>query len=118
MPWVRFDDTFWTNPKLERLSDRAYRLYMRSIGYCSQHMTDGVIDVTAMRTLGAQRKLCDELVAAGCWDIVPDGGYTVHDYLEFNLSREEIAEKRRQAAERQARRRGHANKHPETGRFT
>ena len=116
--WIRLDDTFWTHPKLERLSDRAYRLYLRSIGYAAQHLTDGVIDQTALRTLGAARKTCDELVTSGCWDIVPDGGYVVHDYLEFQLSRERVLEGRRQAAERQAKRRSVANKHPETGRFT
>lgn len=118
MAWVKLDDTFWTHPKLERLSDRAHRLYMRSLGYCAQHLTDGVIDATAMRTLGATRKLCDELVAGGCWDIIPDGGYVVHDYLEFNYSREQVLERRQQWADRQAKRRQHANKNPENGRYT
>jgi len=112
------DDTFWTNPKLQRLSDKAHRLYMRGLGYCSQHLTDGVLDATALRTLNATARHCDELVAGGCWDVVPDGGYTVHDYLEFNFSREEIIERRRQDAERQARRRGKANQDPTSGRYT
>ena len=115
--WIRLDDTFWTHPKLERLSDRAYRLYLRSIGYAAQHLTDGVIDQTALRTLGAARKTCEELVTSGCWDIVPDGGYVVHDYLDFNPSREQVMDRRRKEADKKARQRGHANQHPETGRF-
>lgn len=124
MPWLKMTDTFWTNPKLERLSDKAHRLYVRGLGYCSQHLTDGVLDATALRTLGATPRQCDELTAPdpvsgfGCWDVAPDGTYVVHDYLQFNPSREEVLDKRRQAAERQAKKRGEANQHPISGRFT
>ena len=118
MAWVRIDDTFWSNPKLQRLSDRAFRLWMRSLGYCNQHLTDGVLDDVALRTLGATTKVCDELVVAGCFDPVPDGGYAIHDYLHFQESRETILARRRRAAERKAAQRGKANQHPATGGFT
>lgn len=118
MAWVRFDDTFWTHPKLERLSDKAHRLYLRSIGYCAQHLTDGVLDDAALRTLGALKRHADELVAGGCWDIIPDGGYTVHDYLEFNPTREAVLARRRKEADKKARQRETPNRHPETGEFT
>jgi hypothetical protein len=118
MPWVKLDDTFWSNRKLERLSDRAYRLYMRSLGYCSQYLTDGVMDTTDLRTIGATPKVCQELVAGGCWDPVPDGGYQIHDYLQFQPSRHEVMEKRRKEAEKKAGQRGVANRNPDTGKFT
>lgn len=118
MPWAAFDDEFWINPKLQRLSDKAHRLYVRAIGYSAKYMTDGVVDTTALHTLAATRKVCDELVAAGCWQPVPDGGYQIHDYLDFNPTRQQVLDKRQKAAERQARKRGHANKDPDTGRFT
>jgi hypothetical protein len=123
MPWLKMTDEFWTNPKLERLSDKAYRLYVRSLGYCAQHLTDGLLDATALRTLGATQRLCDELVTpmrpgeVGCWKPVP-GGYAIHDYLEYNPSRERVMEKRQIDAERQSKRRGSANRHPVTKRFT
>ena len=118
MAWVKLDDSFWTHPKLERLSDKAHRLYMRSLGYCAQHLTDGVLDATALRTLGATRRMCDELVAGGCWDVVPDGGYTVHDYLAFNPSRAHVMERRRKDAEKKAHQRAVPNRNPTTGEFT
>lgn len=118
MPWVKLDDTFWSNRKLERLSDKAYRLYMRGLGYASQYLTDGILDATDLRTLGAQRKACDELVAAGCWNVIPDGGYEIHDYLEFQPSRADVLQRRQQANDRQSKRRGVANRHPDTRRFT
>jgi hypothetical protein len=79
MPWLKMTDEFWTNPKLERLSDKAYRLYVRSLGYCAQHLTDGLLDATALRTLGATQRLCDELVTpmrpgeVGCWSTTRAG---------------------------------------------
>lgn len=118
MPWLKLDDTFWTNPKLERLSDKAHRLYMRGLGYCAQHLTDGVLDAAALRTLGAPKRLCDELVAGACWDVIPDGGYTIHDYLEFNPSRAAVLERRRKEADKKAGQRAVANQNPETGRYT
>ena len=117
MAWVKLDDTFWSNRKLERLSDKGYRLYMRGLGYCSQYLTDGILDATDLRTLGATRKVIDELEDAGCWEWA-DGHYRVHDYFDFNPTREDVLERRRKAAEKKAEQRAKPNKHPETGRFT
>jgi hypothetical protein len=123
MPWLKMTDTFWTNPKLERLSDKAHRLYVRSLGYSAQYLTDGLLDATALRTLGATPRLCDELTTpdpvtgSACWTALPGEGYVIHDYLDFNPSREQVAEKRRQDAARQSKRRTTANQHPDTGRF-
>ena len=119
MAYATFDDDFWQNPKLQRLSDRAHRLYVRAIGYSAKWLTDGVLDATALDTLGnPSSRLCAELVNERCWEVIPDGGYQIHDYLVHNLSREQVEERRRQAAARQARKREHANKHPDSGRFT
>lgn len=123
MPWIKLDDQFWTHPKLERLSDKAHRLYLRSIGYAAQHLTDGLLDTTALRTLGATQRLCEELCEpiypgeSGVWEPVRQG-YLIHDYLDYNPSRQEVLERRRRDADRQAKRRGAANQHPATGRFT
>lgn len=117
MSWVKLDDHFWSNRKLERLSDKGYRLYMRGLGYCSQYLTDGILDATDLRTLGATRKVVQELVEAEVW--VPQGGhYRVHDYLEYNPTKENVLERRRKEAEKKAEQRAKPNKHPQTGRFT
>ena len=118
MSWARFDDTFWTNPKLERLTDRAHRLWVRGVGYACQYLTDGVLDPTALRTLGAHPKAAAELVAGGLWHPVPDGGYTIHDYLEFNPTRADVENRRAATKARVAKHRSVANQHPDTGRYT
>jgi hypothetical protein len=124
---VKLDDAFWTHPKLEGLSDRAHRLFVRSIGYASQHMTDGVLNAAALRTLGADartsRELCTPVLPfeVGVWEPIGSqhkDGYRIHDYLDFNPSRDEVLERRRQAAARQAKKRDKANKNPDTGRYT
>lgn len=120
MSWVKLDDTFWSHPKLERLSDKAFRLYIRGLGYCSQHLTDGVIDVAGIRTLGQSsmsNKTISELTDAGLW-IGGIGHYLVNDYLEYNPSRVDVLERRRKEAEKKAAQRAKSNQHPETGRFT
>ena len=127
MPWAKLDDEFWTHPKLEALSDRAFRLFMRSIGYASQHMTDGVLSAAALRTLGADARTCRELCTpvppfdVGVWEPIGSqhkDGYRIHDYLDFNPSRESVMDRRRKEAEKKATQRATPNRHPETGEFT
>lgn len=101
MTWVKLDDGFCTNPKVIALSDRAFRAYVAAICYCAANLTDGVIPNAARHLIGKAPAL-DELVRVGMLTIVEDG-YSVHDYLEYNPSRERVLADRRGSAARQAR---------------
>lgn len=94
MTWVRLDDGFADHPKTIGLSDRAFRLHVRALCYCSRHLTDGAVP----KGFGDVRVVRD-LVAVGLWDET-EQGYFVHDYLEYNYSRADIEGSREQAAER------------------
>lgn len=106
MSWVRTDDQMPRHPKIWPLSDAAYRLHHHGLSHCAAYATDGLVSLSYIDTLTPAgrkaRKQADELVAAGVWEAVP-GGWQIHDYLEYQLSASEIAEQRRQAAERQRR---------------
>lgn len=106
--WVRIDDGCLEHRKIDSLSDAAFRLWMQGLTFSARALTDGQIpERTAAgwafsRAGDDWRVLIDELVAARLWEVCV-GGYQVHDYLEFNPSREEAEEERRKTRERVAR---------------
>lgn len=97
MPWIRFEDNFPEHPKVLALSDAAFRLHVRAIAYCSRHLTDGTLSTAAARSLGARTRLTGELVEVRLWT-PSDDGYLIHDYLDYQPSKEDI--KKRRAADR------------------
>ncbi|WP_322500840.1 hypothetical protein TR631_12600 [Streptomyces rochei] len=105
MPWVRLDDRFPSHRKVALLSDRAFRLHVSAICWCAENLTDGHISdrelplVAHMRGVKATAK---QLEDAGLWDRT-DSGWMIHDYLDYNPSREQVTAERKKNAERQER---------------
>jgi hypothetical protein len=103
MPWVRLDDRFPSHRKVALLSDRAFRLYISGLCWCSENLTEGkILDrelavVSRVRGLKAAAK---ELEEAHLWDRV-SGGWQIHDYLEYNPERAKIQADRQANAARQ-----------------
>lgn len=97
MTWVRIEDGMVEHPKIAGLSDRAFRLHVEAICYSTRMLTDGEISVGIARRLGTPKSV-KELVTAGAWDELVDGGYQIHDYLDYQLSREEVETLREQKA--------------------
>jgi hypothetical protein len=100
MAYATFDDMFPDHPKVAPLSDQAFRLHVAGICYCSRHLTDGLVAADDVpRLVRRFRKAAlDELVDRMLW--APAGGglaYSIHDYLDWNLSREKVEERRRVA---------------------
>ena len=94
MPWLKLDDGFITNPKLLGLGSDAKVLYVWALGFAARELTNGFIATKALRSimglaLIADQNAPDELVAAGLWERV-EGGYQIHDYLDYNPSREAV----------------------------
>jgi hypothetical protein len=97
--WVKLDDRFPTNPKVEGLSAKAFRAYVEGLCHCGLHLTDGEIIGAAARRLAGPR-FAAELVAAGLWlHDEASGAYWVNDYLAFQPSRSQVEEDRRRKAE-------------------
>ena len=101
MTWVKLDDQFWSNPKVQLLGNEAAGAYARMLSYCGAHLTDGLVSEDAARFI-AKPKLIERLVAAQFIERA-DGGWLIPDFLDFNPSREQIeakreADKRRKAA--------------------
>lgn len=110
---IALDDNIEDHPKFVSLSDAAFALWVRCIGYCRRNLTDGYVPEQAARARirsGKPEKVIAELCSppAGLPNGNPLwlkvlGGYQVHDYLEWNPSKEqveELREKKRAAAAR------------------
>lgn len=118
MSWARFDDQFNAHPKVLEAGPLAVTLHMHAIIYCAQYLTDGVVKRRALNRIvnwdddaddfgetgpPNNRELAKRLVHAGLWDEAPDGdGWVVHDYLDFNPSREDVLAGRKKEADRKA----------------
>lgn len=109
MAWVRIDDHLHSNPKLNyvwTLENASVGAYLFALSFSAAHLTDGAVDKKFVQTLFPRsprryRRTVDALVEARLW--VPDGdGWQIHDYLDYNDSRELITERRRR---REAKRR-------------
>lgn len=102
MGWAKIDDGYATHPKMLAAGLEATGLDVRAISHCAHYGTDGFVSDTdvAMLAAGANaRRLARRLVEVGRWERDDmRKGYVVHDYLEYNPSREDIeAERRRQS---------------------
>lgn len=96
--YIRVHDGMADHPKIDALSDRAFRLLIESWCWCSRHLTDGRIPepTWAKRGTPAARR---ELESAGLVEVAPDGSRIMHDYLEHQRSADEVAAMREQRRE-------------------
>jgi 5-methylcytosine-specific restriction endonuclease McrA len=90
-PWVRIDENAMEHPKIASLSDGAFRVWMQGLAHCQKFLTDGVITAPAVRTLRFYTpKRRAELLDVRLWEDDGDGAVRVHDYLQWNDSRDAV----------------------------
>lgn len=125
MAWVKVDDQMADHPKftgLDRFAPLALALQLRAFCYASRHLTDGFlpagvipslidgfeswgIETGGVRGMFAVGSDGDEfdwpaiMVSAGLWE-QREGGYVIHDYLDYNPSKEQVLKHRKEAKER------------------
>lgn len=109
MSWVRWDDAGFDHPKMLRASGAQKAVHWSAMTYAAQQLTDGhipahVIPLVVLKADPTYVPDAEELVAGlvkiGLWDEDPGGdGYWVHDYLEYNPSREDVLRRKEQARE-------------------
>lgn len=103
MGWVKIDDAFFTNRKVEGLSKDAKLLFIAALTWCARELTDGFVSATGLRTSAAlvdvKVTTAKQLVDAGLWSKRSDG-HDVHDYLEYQRTAEDERQRRREHADR------------------
>lgn len=118
MPWARLDDMLWSNSKIiammanEKVALDALGLHTLALSYCAGQLTDGVVDISALRRFAPMDKrrvlrLTNCLFAYQLWDRIDDEKWQIHDYLEYNPSRAEVQARRTNDKHRQRRHRSH-----------
>ena len=115
MGWAKFDDQYATHPKL--VGDLEARgLDAAGICQCAKDLTDGFVSDTTLLLIAAGARqphaIAMRLVLRDRWSRDDDrGGYWIHDYLEYNPTREQElarreADKQRKATQRKKAGRG------------
>lgn len=108
MGWVKLDDSFFRHHKAIRAGRDGRILYIAGLCYCGGGLTDGFIPSVALPILAAETGIskigpvAEALVSVGLWE-QSAGGFTVHDYLDYNRSSDKVRENRDAAAERMRR---------------
>lgn len=100
MTWLKLDDSFGDHPKIDALSDGAYRLHVQAMNYAARNLLDGrVPDGRPERLMQRfKRGYLVELERAGLWER-NGAGWMIHDFLVYNPSKEEVEERRKKRAE-------------------
>ncbi len=104
MAWVKLDDQFFRHPKAVEAGRDGRDLYIASLCYCGSALTDGVIPGRALRILAADAEIDDaaeaaeRLVAVGLW-VRTSTGFMVHDYHDYNPTKERVLATRDARAE-------------------
>jgi hypothetical protein len=105
--YVRITVDLPLHPKLAAIDEPAAGwLYVVSLCYCGEHLTDGMFTLAVVNRLaGTDREIGKRLISAGMWHEAghdcakcpqpPDGLLVVHDYLRHQRSRSSAEQARR-----------------------
>lgn len=93
MTWVKIDDRMPEHPKVLQVGDSdALWLHVCALCYCNRNLTNGFVHADIVPRLSGtkrHRQAVAKLVAARLWHEVTDG-YQIHDYLEFQRSKDHV----------------------------
>ena len=112
MGWAKFDDQFTRHPKVIAAGPWAELLAMRGVIYAAGLETDGFIPTAGLAHIGAGipavKKKAAALVEVGLWE-ESDGGWVIHDFLDYHPARAAKEEERAKARERMREVRANSN---------
>src|SRR5690606_24591325 len=79
------------HPKVLEVGPLAECLFVRGLTYASRYLTDGFVPASHLRRMGDLDAFeeAGKLVDAGLW-YEAEGGFQIHDYLEYQPSSEKV----------------------------
>lgn len=104
---ARLVEGFLTNPKIDVLTDAAFRTYVNGLVFSVSAGTDGLLAERALRLLhpdGARADVVSELVDGRLWEPVASG-WRIHDFLKHQTKAEQVERSRELARLRKERER-------------
>jgi len=97
MTWFRFDDNAVDHPKVESLSDRAFRWWVRGLSYASRFLTNGVLPPIFWKKTPSNCR--NELSNGGLWDW-HDPNFHIHDYDKYQTLKGDVEHQRERNREK------------------
>jgi len=100
MAWVYLDDQFPDHPKVVAAGGDAAWLFVSMLCYARRFATEGFIpdaQITRLTDRRSPRRLAQKLVSVGLLHL-SDGGWTIHDYADWNKPATTRSEAGRKAA--------------------
>lgn len=100
--WFKMSSGIYSDPDIQRLSDKAFRYWINAVAWCRHHDTDGLYQFA-----GRAPKQIAELVAAHRFRPTDDPfAYVIVGWEKWQISNEETGKHRRQTRDRVAKHRG------------
>jgi hypothetical protein len=101
MRYTRFELGFTRSRKVNALDDAAFRLWISLIDYSREQITDGHVLPLDLNTIPhcptdskTRSELVNQLIQNGLLDSKSDGSWQIHDFLDWQDSKEYIKERR------------------------
>lgn len=102
LPFIRVHENMPEHPKVEPLSDKAFRLLIETWCWSKRAKTNGHVHAAVWNRRGTA-KTRQELLSAGLVEDDLAGGVIVHDYDDWQMTTGEIEETKQDQTERGAR---------------
>jgi hypothetical protein len=103
MPWFKVDDSFESHPKVKSIPKarriKAIGVWTLTGAWSARHLTDGFVPDYMVSEIGGSKYEANSLVDAGLWSVV-DGGYTFHDWHDWQPTKAKVEADRDAAKER------------------
>jgi len=106
MPYANFGEEYPRHRKVRRLADGPFRLHVSIVCQCSGDQNDGIVTLDTLEAVTHWPRLSQylpDLLQAGLLHDNGDGTWTVHDYLDYNISAADHARRASLAKARKAR---------------
>lgn len=91
MPWIKIDSSMVDHPKIEPLSDAAFRAVLRGLSYANRFMTNGRLPQAFLEKVSVAVLAELTTPAPGqhhaVWDQARDGTIRIHDFHKYQPSK-------------------------------
>ncbi|MEM5789046.1 MAG: DnaD domain protein [Syntrophobacteraceae bacterium] len=97
MAWIKLDDQWMNHPKIIRAGRDARDMWLASLTWCSSYLTDGYFTEDMLITFAVMagvdvanvKQIASKLLEVCLWDAT-DGGFKIHDYEDYNFTKEQV----------------------------
>lgn len=93
MTWGKVDDKLHSSPKWRGCSKGARALWVTSLSWCMDQLTDGHIPSAIVSALGGTMRDARNLVTVGLWEQT-ETGFVFHDWADYQLDAASIRARR------------------------